>query len=446
MPVCLDITGNFGSVGTDGIVERLQGRIRDYSWGSERTIPEFFGFEPAGKPIAELWLGAHVGAPAVITADASAPGVVVEEIRTYAKQIDTERGKPIDTERSDLFLNTYIGRDPHGFLGDDVVQQLGARLPFLLKLIAPAQPLSLQVHPSRVQAIAGFDRENTAGIDRFAANRSYRDRRHKPELVYALTDFDALVGFRAPRRIMGVLSGLGTSVTRHMFTLISDNPNSVGVRQAFSYLLNEETRPDPDEVAAVVEACARRRPEESPSARADAIVARLARSYPQDPGVVASLLLNPVNLHPGEALFIPVGTVHAYLSGFGVEVMANSDNVLRAGLTSKHIDTAELLNVMDTVAAPPIRIAPERVNAVQSTFYAPVDDFELSIIEARADQGMHQLHGIGPRIMLCLEGEVTLWTPAASCDLRAGQAVFIGADDGRVSVRGGGRLIMADVP
>ncbi|WP_124054334.1 mannose-6-phosphate isomerase, class I [Arcanobacterium ihumii] len=425
-------------------MERLQGRIRDYSWGSTHAIPGFFGLEPASKPIAELWLGAHVAAPAVITQDIGSPAVVQSELYADSGKGSGECTTPVTNP--DLFLNSYIASNPDDYLGEDVVQQLGPRLPFLLKLIAPDQPLSLQVHPSRVQAIAGFDRENQAGIERFAPHRSYRDRRHKPELVYALTRFEALVGFRAPRRIMGVLSGLGTPITRKMFSLISENPNSYGVRQAFSYLLSEETRPSPEDVAAVVAACARRRPEDSPSPRADSIVARLARSYPEDPGVVASLLLNPVTLNRGEALFIPVGTVHAYLMGFGVEVMANSDNVLRAGLTSKHIDINELLNVMDTVAAPPIRIAPERVNDMQSTFYAPVDDFELSIIEASSQYGACQLHGTGPRIMLCLEGHASLWTPSSSCDLSAGQAVFIGADDGRVSVKGDGRLIMADVP
>ncbi len=415
-------------------MQRLQGRVRDYPWGSFSEIPAFFGFPTSERPVAELWLGAHQAAPAFLVEDELALAV-------NARQF-------IADDNAEYFstLENYIAQDPQNILGDDVIKQFGEHLPFLLKLIAPAQPLSLQVHPSKKQAMQGYWQEEQTGIPLKDKTRNYRDLNHKPEMVYALSRFDALVGFRSPRRIKGVLQGLNTEPTNYMLELIRQNPNPDGVREAFSYLLSPDTRPSAEKIAQVVQACADRDPATSPSARADAIVQTLAYYYPSDAGVVASLLLNPVTLNPGETLFVPVGTVHAYLRGFGVEIMANSDNVLRAGLTSKHINTAELLSVMDTVAAPPIRIAPERVNAIQSIFYAPVGDFELSLIHISSSDGAHRLGTLTPRILLCLSGQAQIVTATEKCVLHAGQAIFLGVNDGRVTISGEATVVQADVP
>lgn len=279
-------------------------------------------------------------------------------------------------------------------------------------------------------------------MPRSAPDRNYKDRNHKPELAYALTTFEALAGFRARRRIGEVLKGLDAPLAQRLRAVLGMG----GVRGAFEYLLREQTRPSPEEVAEVAEACAARPAADSPSARADRVAAMLSERYPGDPGVVASLLMNPVTLNPGEALFLSAGTVHAYLSGVAVEIMAASDNVLRAGLTHKHVDVPELLAVLNSSASPPTRIAPERVNAAVSTFYAPVDDFELSEIRLRDANTRVRVRGIGPRTVLCLRGAAQLEAGGRVRSVIAGQAVFVPASDGQLTMRGIGHLVQAAVP
>lgn len=418
----------------------IQGRVRDYAWGSPDAIPKLFGMRTAPIPVAELWLGGHADAPARTDVGP------LDRVLDPADLQDGAEGQAARV-RLGADLHTEIARDPVGTLGEDVTERFGPELPYLMKLIAPGKPLSMQVHPSIEQARAGYAREEAAaaGGNQDPALRSYRDRNHKPELVYALSDFEAVVGFRTPRRIMGVLKGLGTPLTDALAQAIRAEPNAHGVRQAFASLLAADTRPAPECVQEVVDACRGRT--DSPSPRADATVAKLAQYYPGDPGVVASLLLNPVTLRPGEAMFTPAGTVHAYTRGFGIEIMANSDNVLRAGLTKKRVDVPELLAVMQTVAAPPIRIAPEAVSPVQATYYAPVDDFELSIITLRDSGRRVKIHGLGPRILFALAGACEVWVDSGEYRiLNTGQAVFIRDDDGAARLRGAGRFVLAAVP
>src|SRR5690625_301905 len=275
-------------------MRRVTGVPRDYAWGSHSAIQELVGTEPNGTPLAELWFGAHPTAPAQLI---DGPGD----------------------------LGTAIADDPTGTLGADVTARFGPQLPYLLKLIAPARPLSLQVHPSLERARARYAAEDRAGVPLDAPHRNYRDPNHKPELVFALTTFEAVCGFRAPRRAAELLADLDAPLARRLHRELAADPTPGGMRSAFTTLLHEASRPSPEEVAQVVDACRTRAEQGSPSPRADAIVVRLAEHYPDDPGVVASLLLNPVTLHPGDSLFVPAGGVHAYLSGLAVEVMASSD-------------------------------------------------------------------------------------------------------------------------
>jgi mannose-6-phosphate isomerase len=395
-------------------VLRIIEASQPYAWGSARAIQDLLGVDHPGV-LAEVWFGAHP----------SAPSRLADGGRT---------------------LPDAIAADPAGALGDDVVARFGPTLPYLLKVIAAEQPLSLQVHPSVERAREGFDREEAAGIAPDAPQRSYKDRNHKPELVFALTRFQALCGFRAPRRAAELFAGLDCSLARSLYGLLRADPSPAGIRSAFTHLLNPLTRPAPHEVAELAEACTARLAAGSPSPRADKIVALLAAAYPGDPGVVTSLLLNPVTLQPGEAMFVPAGGVHAYLSGVAVEIMASSDNVLRAGLTPKHVDIAELLRNVDYVAAPPIRVAPEVFHGATRVFYAPVDDFELSVTDV-ADDDEHPLPGRGPRVLLALEGDlVVTGSGDGTLELARGQACFVPASDGRLTVRGTGRLVQADVP
>ncbi|SFK55463.1 mannose-6-phosphate isomerase, class I [Cellulomonas sp. KH9] len=393
----------------------LEPAIQGYAWGSSTAIPEMLRRPADGSPVAEAWFGAHRSAPSHL---AGAPAV------------------PLDQA---------IAVDPVATLGEDVVSRFGAGLPFLLKLIAAARPLSLQVHPSVELAQEGYAREDARGVPLDDPRRSYRDRNHKPELVYALSPFEALVGFRAPRRAAEILDGVDHPTARQLHKVVTSDPTSTGMQEAFTLLVSEATRPGPDEVRDLADAFRARLRTGSPSPRTDRAVDVLERAYPGDPGAVTAVLLNPVSLRPGEALFVPAGAVHAYLDGFAVELMANSDNVLRAGLTAKHVDVPELLRIVECVAAPPIRIAPEHVYDATDVFYVPVDDFELSV--TRVADARCRIPGGGPRVVLCLEGEVRLMAHhGAVLDLTAGQAAFVPASDGVLTAAGGGRVVQASVP
>jgi len=350
------------------------------------------------------------------------------------------------TADGEVGLDRLIEADAEDLLGADVVARFGTALPYLFKILAAESPLSLQVHPDLDQARRGYDAEEAARIPVDAAHRNYRDRNHKPELVYALTPFEALCGFRAPRRAAEALRGLDSPLAKQLRGLLAAQPSYKGIRAAFTQLLEPATRPTPAEVNEVAEACAARLADGSPSTRADRTVVLLARAYPGDPGAVTSLLLNPVTLQPGEAMFVPAGCVHAYLHGMAIEIMASSDNVLRAGLTPKHVDVDELLRLVDYVAAPPIRIAPEVFHGATRVFYAPVDDFELSVTTVDDDL-VHPLPGRGPRILLCLEGVSAITSSrGAAITLRRGQSLFAAAGDGALTARGRGTVIQADVP
>lgn len=415
----------------------LESHLQHYAWGSETEIPALLRKAPDGTPWAEAWFGAHPMAPSCIAGGSS----------------------PVGGDR----LDALIAADPVHMLGADVGRAFQGRLPYLLKLIAAERPLSLQVHPTRAHAEESFAAENAAGLPLDSPRRTYRDANHKPEMLIALTPFTALCGFRTPRRAAVILEGLGTPLTDRLHSLLVANPTAHGMRAAFRTLVSASMRPSPEAVHDVVEACrARAEANASPSPRIDRFVALLAAHHPGDPGVVAALLLNPVTLQPGEAMFVPPGALHAYLHGTGLEVMATSDNVLRAGLTPKKVDADEVLQCVSVTAAPPLRVAPERQNPTSVAYYAPVDDFELAITQLPPSDGTgagmsgagasgagtvdHPIPGTGPRIVLALEGEMTLATASGTHALSAGKAVFIPAAEGPLTARGAGRFAQASVP
>ncbi|RRD23647.1 mannose-6-phosphate isomerase, class I [Actinomyces bowdenii] len=396
-------------------MESLEPARQRYDWGSRTAIPELLGCAPDPDPWAEAWYGTH---PAGRTRLADGTS-----------------------------LSEHIESDPQRLLGEDVMRRFGTGLPYLLKIIAPERALSLQVHPSLEQAASGYEREQEAGLALDDPARSYKDANHKPEMVLALTRFEAVAGFRAPRRAVEVLSDLDTPLARRMRRSLRLNPTRFGIRQVFTDLVSADTRPGPGEIEELVaQISARHEAGASPSARVDANAVAMARTFPTDPGIAASLLLNPVTLQPGEALFVPAGCVHAYVGGLGVEIMASSDNVLRAGLTTKHIDVPEMLACVDYVAAPPVRPAPEYLSRATRAYYAPVDDFELMVTTVVPADGALQVPGRGPRIVLAVEGSTTLTSRRGSRRMTRGDAVFVGADERVLSVEGEGTLIQADLP
>lgn len=397
----------------------LEGFVQHYPWGSRTALPGFFGVPEDGREWAETWFGAHP---------------------LGAARLEDGTG-----------LDAAITAEPRRLLGTPVHRTFGARLPFLLKVIAPARPLSLQVHPTREHAAESFAAENAAGLPLASELRNYRDDNHKPEMVVAIERFEALCGFRTPRRAAAILAGLGTDLTDRLHALLVEHPTPQGMRAAFRTLVSPSMRPDAQLVDEVARACAARLAGGcSPSPRIDRTVGLLAEHFPGDPGVAAALLLNPVTLQPGEAMFVPAGAIHAYLSGVAVEIMAASDNVLRAGLTPKKVDAEEMLQCVSVVAAPPLRVAPERLTERTSAYYAPVDDFELSVtVLADREGSFHPLHpipGAGPRILLGLEGESLVETDTGRRRIGRGRALFIPADAGALRVGGHGRIVQASVP
>lgn len=390
---------------------RLTPALRDYHWGSATAIPDLTGIPGTGGPVAEAWFGAHPHGASVL-----------EDGRT---------------------LDDVIAADPDGRMGRDVVERFGPALPFLLKLVAPAAPLSLQVHPSLEQAALGWVREERVGIPADAAHRTYRDPNHKPEMLYALTTFEALSGFRARRRALEILAGLRAPLIDKAVERLRYGHSAQGVRSAFEYVLLGARDRDGD-VADVVEQIATRLAAgRSASQHTDTIALRIAQEHPGDRGVLAALLLNPVTLRPGEAMFVPAGSVHAYISGLGVEVMASSDNVVRAAMTHKHVDARALLDIVDVHPAPPIRLAPEHARVGVEVFYAPVEDFELAVLTLTGEPVA--IGGVGPRIVLAIEGDLEICLGREATALPRGHALFLGDGEDPVA-RGHGRLVRAGVP
>ncbi|EYT48750.1 mannose-6-phosphate isomerase, class I [Brachybacterium muris] len=399
---------------------QLEGSVQHYGWGSAEALPRFLGEAADGRPWAEVWYGAHPVGPARLAGD----------------------GRTLDEA---------VSAESRRLLGDAVARTFDNALPYLLKLIAPASPLSLQVHPTREHARESFAAENASGLPLDSELRNYRDDNHKPEMLVALERFEALCGFRTPRRAATILEGLDTTLTRRLHELLVEHPTAHGMRAAFRTLVSPTMRPSPELVAEVARACRERfEAGASPSPRIDRIVASLQEHFPGDGGVAAALLLNPVTLHPGEAMFVPAGAIHAYQSGLAVEVMAASDNVLRAGLTSKRVDAEEMLQCVSVVAAPPLRVAPERLTEHTLAYYAPVDEFELSMTTLEDPVGSfrrrHHVPGSGPRILLGLDGDLLIETESGRRGLARGQALLIPSADGAMRASGHGRFVQASVP
>jgi mannose-6-phosphate isomerase len=415
---------------------------RDYAWGSRTAIAELLGSRPSGGPEAELWLGAHAGSPSRIL-DPSAVGGA----RTLADWIAADPA-------------TALGPLQAGLRDGD-----GPYLPFLLKILAAASPLSLQAHPTIERARSGFALEDEAGVPADAAHRNYKDTLHKPELIYALSErFDALCGFRDVGEVRAVLAGLADRDERtpgarrdlfdRMLTALgadgdddgigADDNDSRGLRAVFEWL-----SAGGDDVAALVERvipAARDLAEEgSGFERELAVVALLAEAYPGDPGIVTSLLLNSVSLRRGEALYLPAGNIHAYLEGLGVELMAASDNVLRGGLTPKHVDVAELLEVLEFTPLPVPFLSPETPQPGVEVFRPDVPDFLLVRVALgdAVDTASAPLNG--PAIAVCTAGRITVTGATAESSVARGESVYVTPDEGKLTFSGQGELFLATV-
>ncbi|RZU29111.1 mannose-6-phosphate isomerase type 1 [Streptomyces sp. BK022] len=380
-------------------MDRLDNTVRPYAWGSTTAIPRLLGTEPTGEPQAEMWMGAHPGAPS-----------------------RTPRGT----------LAEIIDADPERELGAEAVAKFGPRLPFLLKILAAGAPLSLQVHPDLAQAREGYAEEERRGVPVDAPDRNYKDANHKPELICALTEFDGLCGFRTPADAAGLLDGLGVDSLKPYVDLLRAKPEEAALREVLTAILTADPEDMADTVTEATAACARLGGPYTP-------YAEMARDYPGDPGVIAAMLLNHVRLQPGEALFLGAGIPHAYLDGVGVEIMANSDNVLRCGLTPKHIDVPELLRVVRFEAGDPGVLRPEASPDGEEVYETPIDEFRLSrwVLPGETTRDVTLPT---PQILLCTAGSVRV----GEHGLLPGRSVFVPAGE-KAEASGEGTLFRATV-
>ncbi|GAA4759776.1 mannose-6-phosphate isomerase, class I [Citricoccus nitrophenolicus] len=427
----------------------LRAPLRDYAWGSATLLAELQGRIPTGRPEAELWMGAHPGAPA---------GAV-------------PAGTP---QAGEVPLHELLAADPERLLGE--ASGFG-RLPYLVKLLAAGRPLSIQAHPTLDQARAGFAAEEAAGVPASAPQRNYKDDNHKPEMVVALTPFAALCGFRSAAdagtsfaRLAAVLAentalaeGPGNDAGR---AAPADTSAAVVAGYAERLLGASDGGGDPDAESAAIESvfCDLLDPSGNWTsgtwvAAAVAALAQaprvldedlnlatavgIAEHYPEDPGVLVSVLLHRVDLAPGQAIHLPAGNVHAYLYGLGVEVMASSDNVLRGGLTPKHVDIPELREVVAFESVPVPYCIPVSDRAGHLVFRPPFEEFQVERLDLPAAEGS-TLTARGPVIAVCTAGRVRVASGADSAELSPGESVFLAADDPAATVHGLGSINNSD--
>ena len=379
-------------------MELLDNPVRPYAWGSRTAIADMLGKPvPAPHPEAELWLGAHPGDPSRVAGES---------------------------------LVDVLAADPGGQLGASVVDRWHGRLPFLLKVLAAEEPLSLQAHPSASQAAEGYAREEARGIPRDASNRNYPDPTPKPELLCALTEFHALAGFRDPHETVALLEAVATPGLEPYVHLLAAEPNREGLRALFTTWI---TLPQPKIdtlVPELLDECVVHVKEHGPFELECRTLLELGESYPGDAGVLAAALLNRLVLAPGEAIFLPAGNLHSYLRGAGVEVLANSDNVLRGGLTPKHVDVPELLRVLD-FSYGDMAVSTGTPEGARYVYRTTAPEFELSRLEwMDGSRGPVTLSGGTPRILMTTDGALSV----GELTLTRGQSVWIPASDPDVIV------------
>ena len=384
---------------------RVRNPLKDYAWGSVTAIPDLLGVAESGDPQAEMWLGAHAAAPSVVEGDA-------------------------------VRLDALIADHP-GLLGGSAAS--GApRLPFLMKVLAAAMPLSLQVHPTLDQARAGFARDEAAGLPIDHPQRTYRDDQHKPEIIVAISSFKALCGFRDPAvagaELAELLGGpMRTGVGAELAGVLSEPDPRAALRGALRLILSG--RPEVRTLAGAASQAAERS-----SGRLADTTRIVGAAFGDDPGVLGAALLNRVDLAPGEALYLDAGNIHAYLSGLGIEAMAPSDNVLRGGLTTKHVDVDGLLEIVDFSPIQPRRVVGQRTHdhgVALTSYRPPVREFSVHDIEASG--GPRTLEGItGPSMLVVTRGsmrvlagdeEIVLERGQSACQA-AGPALVVSSLDG----------------
>lgn len=396
-------------------MDLLHNAVRPYAWGSRTVLAELRGLPtPAPHPEAELWMGAHPGDPSRI----------------------------VDGNGNAESLLDVVDADPVGQLGAETARRWDERLPFLLKILAAEEPLSMQAHPAAAEAAAGYAREEAAGIRRDAPERNYPDPTAKPELVCSLTGFEVLAGFADCDRIVRLLRAIETTELSGYVDLLAQQPDADGLRALFTTWITLPQHRLDAVLPEVLDACARHAAAEGPFATECRTVLELGQAHPHDAGVLAALLLNRISLAPGDAMYLPPGNLHVYLRGTAVEVLANSDNILRGGLTPKHVDVPELLRVVDFGRGPipVLRGQPAASSSRLRVYRTDAAEFELS--RAGWDVGQTDavpLPGGTPQILVCTRGaaELVCQETGNVLSLARGSAAWLPASHPAVRLRPG---------
>jgi len=379
----------------------LRNGVQNYDWGSPDAIPQFTGDRKSSTPVAEVWIGTHP-------------------------------------------LNPSTAIDAAG--NEKPLSDVAGDLPFMVKFLAAERPLSLQVHPSRSMAEIGFAREEEAGIALDAPHRVYKDTNHKPEMVYALTTFDSLIGFRPTAEILRVLGPLNTPLSQRLADDLRSQPGFASIVRRIEWLLSQDV--NPAEVHQIVGACRTLASLGMDIKRAYATAVEIAEHHPDDIGVVISLMLNRMTLQPGEAAYLETGVIHAHLKGLCLEVMANSDNVLRAGLTTKHIDPEGLVACLESGMARVSRVTPDFIDYDTEVFSPAGGGFALAVtqISAAAPEGVELVRSEGS-VLICTGGEVTVVTGSGDkMTLGRGESLYLSPEDKDAKVHGLGEVAQAYEP
>ena len=384
----------------------IDGAIKRYDWGSKTTIPKMFGWTPTTQPVAEVWFGAHQQGPASL-------------------------------RHNQISLRQHIASNPTHALGETAARRFTS-VPFLLKVLAAAKPLSLQTHPNSSQAQRGFQREEALGVDRHAPNRNFSDPHHKPELICALSSFTALCGLRDPGFTLDLLATIGTQELDHIRQSLNTDPSPKGIHNLLELLFAQDQEITTRQITRLVEACEAK--SVLPFAMERKLLAHLGKLYPQDPAVLVAVLLNLIVLQPNEALFLPAGNLHAYIDGCGVEIMANSDNVVRAGFTNKHVAPQTLLDIVDTT---PLTVAVQNPDLVAGVaqYHSPVEEFSLQRIELNNTKEIDI--GSGPAIILNISGSAQLHYQSNEDQLFSGDAAWLDAASGKARLKGTAKVFVA---
>ncbi|MFP4266611.1 MAG: mannose-6-phosphate isomerase, class I [Spirochaetaceae bacterium] len=364
---------------------KLINTIQEYAWGSPRLMPELLGWKnPEEKPFAEMWMGVHPRGPSVVE--------------------DPEGNRN---------LSDFIKSSPERVLGKEISERFGGELPFLFKVLSAGKPLSIQAHPDKKQAEEGFEREERKGVPLDAFSRNYRDRNHKPEVICALTPFTAMCGFKTAAEIAAGFENTEAPAVRSKLlpplssAEVLDEADKI--RGFFNTLMTLDAEDKEELVRGIVSWAGGDSGEEA------RLVLRFHELHGTDIGVAAPLYLNVLTLQEGQALYQPAGVLHAYVEGMGVELMANSDNVLRGGLTQKHVDVEELLSLLSFRPIRPDIITPVETLPKVDEYPLPIDEFVLRRVRVEgADVEISRRTSL--EIGICTEGECTLLPSAAAND------------------------------